>query len=228
MSKNRFLQTQISTFCFVLASSVLTGCVPEAGVLANWETQVALDPTAISLGTGYRSGPQLHSCNPDDEAYEENDGLYLADCDATDAQGELIFGFARSFYDGDEHPAGPVDGVSLSLQSQSDTICIIPAGAVELVDDVVDACLEDRTIDGCDQYFFDTKGQQFFQIADTYTDLGDAGGPFCPNYVTGPTNERGILEFYIFIDTGPAPGGTSTITATTGWQSATLIVATEG
>jgi hypothetical protein len=208
--------------------ALVLGCIPEGGVVANWETQLQLDPTALNFGTGFRSGTGRFTCDPSDESYGDDIGAYMADCDAQDGLGELIFGYVRVFNDSDDLPVGPVQGITVDIQSQLDTLYLIPAGAVQIVEDVLNACLEDSTTEGCDDYFFDTRGQQYFQIADSYTNLADDGGPFLPNYLRAPSNERGLIEFFIFVDSAPPPGNTSSVTATTGWQSATMIVATDG
>lgn len=91
----------------------------------------------------------------------------------------------------------PMPSILVEITSGYSAAYLIPAGAVKTVDDFELAC-ESNASDEC-KVWFDLESETYVEFSGDYLDLGG----FRPTYMAGGTNNRGILDFYVFIDTIP-------------------------
>lgn len=196
--------------------------------LAPFGSQVSASPGALVYAAGCRYADCSSTCATEDY---DNAGQYLNDCDPADGVGDLNFFTAIV-----TNPRGePQQGYQVTVTSQSPNIYVIPAAAIQMVDDAYQNCRTDPTAEGCEDYFgngynglYDAKGNQFIQLANSYSAPGsDTAGPFRPTQVIGTSDQRGLYPFYVFTDSAPYPGDTVTITADIG-VSASVIEVSSG
>lgn len=74
---------------------------------------------------------------------------------------------------------------------------VIPESAVSTVDGYAEGCEGDASEECAD--WFDIGTDQYVEFSGDYQDLGG----FRPTYMSGVTDNRGILDFYVFIDSLP-------------------------
>ena len=133
----------------------------------------------------------------------------------------------------------PLESIEVEMTSNFGGVYLIPAEAVKLVgypeatvdptdpDAIKQACTDDGGNFTSDPewcaWYWDTETQQYYQIGGQYV---ATASEYAPNYFVGRTNNRGILEFYIYVDAMPVTGdgtvtsyGTTSIGATIGVDS---------
>lgn len=100
--------------------------------------------------------------------------------------------------DGSAFAGEPLNGIQVEITSGWTGAYLIAEKAVRVVDDYEAACTENPPDDPEDPCYawFDTEGQEFIEFAGDYSELGGFG----PTYMSAPTDNRGILPLYIFVD----------------------------
>lgn len=91
----------------------------------------------------------------------------------------------------------PLNNILVEITSGWSAAYLIPSTAVMIVDDYEAACDGDES-DECNAWF-DIEEGRYVEFAGEYNDLGG----YRPTYLAGGTNGRGLLEFYVFIDSIP-------------------------
>ncbi len=91
----------------------------------------------------------------------------------------------------------PLNGIQVEVTSGWTGAYIIAEKAVRVVSDYEEQCdpLPADETDPCHAWF-DTEDQEFVEFAGDYSELGGFG----PTYMSAPTNNRGLLPIYIFVD----------------------------
>ncbi len=91
----------------------------------------------------------------------------------------------------------PLNGIQVEITSGWTGAYLIAEKAVRVVDTYEQDCnpLPEDTTDPC-YAWFDTEGQEFVEFAGDYTELGGFG----PTYMSAPTDNRGLLPVYVFVD----------------------------
>lgn len=81
---------------------------------------------------------------------------------------------------------------------------LLSASSVRTVNDLEVECegIEDPTAReeaGCDTWFYDQETERYYEFSGTYEDVAD----FRPTYMAGVTDNRGIFDYYVFVDSVP-------------------------
>ncbi len=92
----------------------------------------------------------------------------------------------------------PLNGIFTEITSGWNNAYLLPAGAVLYVDDAEAGCEGDAS-DEC-AVWFDSATERYVEFASEYEDLGSMK----PTYMSDATDNRGILSFYVFIDSVPS------------------------
>ncbi|MES2642551.1 MAG: hypothetical protein V4850_23910 [Myxococcota bacterium] len=92
----------------------------------------------------------------------------------------------------------PLNNILVDITSGWSAAYVIPATAVTIVDEYEAGCDDDAS-EECNAWF-DIGEERYVEFAGEYNDLGG----FRPTYMEGGTDGRGILEFYVFIDSIPS------------------------
>ena len=116
----------------------------------------------------------------------------------------------------------PLESIELEMTSNFGGVYLIPADAVKLVgypEATVDPTDTDAIRDACQDeagnfksdpewcaWYWDTDTQQYYQIGGQYV---ATASEYAPNYFVGRTNNRWILEFYVYVDALPVMGDVS-------------------
>lgn len=96
----------------------------------------------------------------------------------------------------------PLNDIKVEVTSGWTGAYLLPEAAVLVVDDYEQECdTSGATADETDpcHAWFDAEGEQYIEFGGDYTELGD----FRPTYLSAPTDNRGILNFYVFVDSAP-------------------------
>ncbi len=103
----------------------------------------------------------------------------------------------------------PLENVVVDISSGWGGTYILPERAVKSVDDFREDCEagegDEEYRDLCDALLNDPDND-YYELSAEYTaaeedDEGNAG--FRPNYLRGTTNNQGVVEFYLFVDSTP-------------------------
>lgn len=152
-------------------AALLTGCAP-GPIAAPYGSSLQM-PTDIEFGM--------------DAAYE--------------AAGDLTGGLFYA-YIGVLGPDGlPLNGIQVEVTSGWTGAYLIAEKAVRVVDDYETDCqqgMDDGSLDPADPCYawFDTEGEEFVEFSGDYTELGGFG----PTYMSAPSDNRGLLPIYVFVD----------------------------
>ena len=120
----------------------------------------------------------------------------------------------------------PLESIEVEMTSNFGGVYLIPAEAVKLVgypeatvdptdvDAIRDACTDEGGAFQSDPewcaWYWDTETQQYYQIGGQYV---ATASEYAPNYFVGRTNNRGLLEFYLYVDAMPAMGGAEAVSS---------------
>lgn len=126
---------------------------------------------------------------------------------AYSAAGDLTGGLFYTYIgvlgpdDGTAFGGEPLNGIQVEITSGWTGAYLIAEKAVRVVSDYEDVCrsgIEDGSLEPDDPCYawFDTEGQEFVEFAGDYSELGGFG----PTYMSAPTDNRGILPLYVFVD----------------------------
>lgn len=96
--------------------------------------------------------------------------------------------------------SAPGNNIRVEVTSGWSGAYLIPEEAVRIIDDYEVDC-EGRTDDETDpcHAWYDNESEQYVEFGGDYTDLDG----FKPTYLMGATNNRGYLDFYVFVDSVP-------------------------
>ncbi len=131
---------------------------------------------------------------PQDVEYSMDAALNIPE----DRAGMLSYGYI-SVVD----PVGdPVPGVRVELISGWSGAYIIPDGAVRIVNDLDEACDAGASTDEECLAWYDTEGERYFEWSGEYEDVNTIR----PNYVQTVTNNRGLVPFFVFLNSAPVDG----------------------
>lgn len=119
--------------------------------------------------------------------------------DPDDGIGLLIREYALVTVPGTEHYPDSVPGndILVEITSGWSAAYVLPESAVQMVTEYEDACEGDRS-EEC-LAWFDVGTDRYVEFSGEYTDLGGMR----PTYYRGATDNRGMLDFYVFIDSVP-------------------------
>jgi hypothetical protein len=128
---------------------------------------------------------------PGDVDYVLDAGLATPD----DMAGMLSYGYITVL-----NPEGdPAPGIRVELISGWTGAYLIPDGAVRIVNDLDEACDSGAASDEACAAWYDTEGERYFEWSGEYED----GDNLRPNYVQAVTNNRGLVPFYVFVNSAP-------------------------
>jgi hypothetical protein len=127
--------------------------------------------------------------------------LDSAYADPGDGAGQLYFGTIMvlappSYANGSDVP---LSGVRINLVSNFTGAYLIPEGAVKIVNDLDESCDNGASTDEACAAWYDTEGERYFEFSGEYEEVGDIR----PGYLQAVTDNRGLLNFYVFIDSAP-------------------------
>jgi hypothetical protein len=155
---------------------------------------------AIGCAAGPYGAPagstiQVSAANFDTEGYVF-DGAYN---DPDDGIGLLIREFAIVTLPATENYPyeTPGNDIRVEITSGWSAAYVLPATAIETVTTYSDGCEGDRS-EECAAWF-DIGTESYVEFSGEYKDLGGLR----PTYMSGGTDNRGILDFYVFIDSVP-------------------------
>jgi len=110
----------------------------------------------------------------------------------------------------------PLESIEVEMTSNFGGVYLIPAEAVKLVgypEATVDPTDQDAIRETCTDengnfksepewcaWYWDTETEQYYQIGGQYV---ATASEYAPDYFVGRTNNRGILEFYVYVDALP-------------------------
>lgn len=188
---------------------------------AEFGSTVTVDPAQLSYFAGCRSPHCQGSCALDDYT---NGGAYLESCDPVDDFGDAVR-FNALVIDPDSLP---VQGATVTIQSQIPTMYVIPESGVQIADGSFAACEADPSLDGCQEFFYADNLGTFFQISPSLgaPDGGDTAGSFHPTFAQVETDRYGLATFWVFADQIPFPGSTSSIFVSIGTAGTNIEIAT--
>lgn len=105
----------------------------------------------------------------------------------------------------------PLENVVVDVSSGWFGTYILPERAVKSVDDFREDCAagagDEEYQDLCDALLNDADNE-YYELSAEYTaadEDGEGNAGFRPNYLRGTTNNQGVVEFYIFVDSTPGP-----------------------
>ncbi len=137
----------------------------------------------------------------------------------------------------------PLEHIEVEMLSNWGGVYLIPAEAVQLVgypEASVDPTDQEAIRDACTDadgnfksdpewcaWYWDTETQQYYQIGGQYISTANN---YAPNYFVGRTNNRGILEFYLYVDALPGGEeggyGAASVSASIGVDNAAFTIRT--
>lgn len=91
----------------------------------------------------------------------------------------------------------PANGIQVEILSSWGGAYLVPEGAVHILTDYEDSCAGSDT-ESCNAWF-DVEGQRFIEFGGGFEEVAD----FRPTYMSGVTDNRGQLTFYMFVDSAP-------------------------
>lgn len=179
----------------------LTGCVGNG--LQAPSTAYVIAPASVSVAW--------------DDAYNGvNDGI-----------GAIIVG---DFQVVDTERDMPLQNVTLEIFSNSGGACLVPEGALQVVDyptppegasqaDCYDenGNLDNQSNEWCG-WNYDTITGEYYEFGSDYS---DADG-FCPNYQVATTDRYGLVRLYVYLD-ALATSGTDEEGGSSGFQNAQIV-----
>jgi hypothetical protein len=134
----------------------------------------------------------------------------------------------------------PLEHIEVEMLSNWGGVYLIPAEAVQLVgypEASIDPTDQEAIREQCTDsdgnfksdpewcaWYWDTETQQYYQIGGQY--IATANN-YSPNYFVGRTNNRGILEFYLYVDALPGTEGgygSASVSASIGVDTAVFTV----
>lgn len=128
---------------------------------------------------------------PTDVDYVLDDGLATPD----DQAGMLSYGYVTVL-----NPEGdPAPGIRVELISGWTGAYLIPAGAVRIVNDLDEACDGGSSPSEACQAWYDSAGDRYFEWSGEFEDVDSIR----PNYVQAVTDNRGLVPFYVFVNSAP-------------------------
>ena len=136
-----------------------------------------------------------------------------------DQQGAIVSGNLMVY---DSQTDLPLEHIEVEITSAWQGAYLIPSEAVQLVgypEASVDPTDQDAIRQACTDengnfqsepewcaWYWDTETQQFYQVGGQYI---ATSSNYAPNLMYGQTNNRGLLDFYIYVDAMPRIGGAS-------------------
>lgn len=96
-----------------------------------------------------------------------------------------------------DQPAVGGSDILVEITSGYSGAYVIPATAVSVVDTYAEGCEGDASEECGD--WFDIGTDRYVEFSGDYQDLGGLR----PTYMSGATDNRGVLDFYVFIDSVP-------------------------
>ena len=137
--------------------------------------------------------------------------------DEFDQQGAIVSGSLMVY---DSETDMPLEHIEVEITSNWQGAYLIPSEAVQLVgypEASVDPTDEDAIRQACTDangnfqsdpewcaWYWDTESQQFYQVGGQYI---STSSNYAPNLMYGRTNNRGLMDFYIYVDAMPRLGG---------------------
>jgi len=137
--------------------------------------------------------------------------------DEFDQQGAIVSGSLMVY---DTETDLPLQHIEVEITSNWQGAYLIPSEAVQLVgypEATVDPTDEDAIRQACTDangnfqsdpewcaWYWDTESQQFYQVGGQYI---STSSNYAPNLMYGQTNNRGLMDFYIYVDAMPSIGG---------------------
>jgi hypothetical protein len=91
-----------------------------------------------------------------------------------------------------------LNGVLVEITSGWNGTYVIPSKAVQLVDEFEAGCDGDKS-EEC-QAWFDTGTERYVEFSDEFQDLDG----FRPTYMSTESDNRGMVDFYVFVDSIPS------------------------
>jgi hypothetical protein len=142
---------------------------------------------------------------PDSPTY----ALEAAYATAGDGAGQLYFGtimvLGPAQFGGGATDV-PLNNIRVNLVSNWTGAYLVPEGAVKSVNDLDEACEGGASTDESCAAWYDTEGERYFELSGEYEAVDDIR----PTYLQAVTDNRGLLNFYVFVDSAPSDSdGTS-------------------
>lgn len=182
----------------MISLMLLFGCAgPVEGVVG---AAIDLSATTMTIGGGWplSSGLSATGCPYSEAAYIEALG-YTVPEDLPAAIG-ILQKVSAFVYDGSS--GIPYNNMQVEVfASNIAGVYVLPEAAVLTVDTVQDLCDQGAAdAEDCAAYFEDLPTGEFYeQMAMTYAYVSEEN-PYAPTYMSGVTDNRGVMDFYLFID----------------------------
>ncbi|MDP2312505.1 MAG: hypothetical protein Q8P41_06330 [Pseudomonadota bacterium] len=157
-------------------------------------------PLLLALSVGCAVGPYGAPSGAEVSYPGDAQGLIfdITYNDPDDGIGLLIKEFVTvTMDDASQDRVVPLNNIQVEITSGWPAAYVIPSTAVQLVDEYEAACEGDGSAE-CDAWF-DIGEEHYYEFAGEYQDLGGLR----PTYMSGGTDNRGTLEFYVFVDSIP-------------------------
>ncbi len=130
----------------------------------------------------------------------------------------------------------PLENIVVEIYSYWSGTYLLPEKAVTKVDDYLTECSEgngDEEFQALCDVFLNDADNQYYELTGKFLLASDTGDPatYRPNYLRGVTDNRGIVDFYLFLDSTPGGGTDFGIEMSTSVDQTVLIVSsasTEG
>lgn len=127
----------------------------------------------------------------------------------------------------------PLENIAVDVYSYWAGTYLLPAEAISKVEDFSVACAEgegDEKFQEMCEVLLKDADQQFFELTGYYPlaveDTGSDAASYRPNYFRGVTDNRGIVDFYLFIDSTPGASTDFGVEMSISSDQAVLIIST--
>lgn len=160
----------------------------------------------LSLAIGCAAGPYGAPEGSTIELVSEGQGFVydMAYADPDDGVGLLIRESVLVMVPGSENYPDMIPGndILVEITSGYSGAYVIPESAVLTVDGYEEGCEGDAS-EEC-RAWFDVATERYVEFSGEYEDIGG----FRPTYMSAGTDNRGILDFYVFVDSVASDGET--------------------
>ncbi len=120
--------------------------------------------------------------------------------------------------------------IEVAIQSHWQGVYLLPEGAVKTVSDFEELCADpgsisdEETAQLCEEFYAGEDNSQFYEVSGEYLLADGEDASFRPNFMTGVTDNRGVVPFYLFFDSFPGADSDFSIGFNIGVDSDLIVV----